>query len=49
MEAQKLSFSSKMPQFSKIFSFQANLAENSNSSVFEKISGFFSYFRLDTN
>ena len=47
--AQKMSFSSKLPQFSKNFSFHANLAENSNSSVFETIYGFFSSLRLDDN
>jgi hypothetical protein len=38
--AQKLSFSSKLPQFSINFKFRANLAENSNSSIFETIFGF---------
>jgi hypothetical protein len=45
--AQKVSFSSKLPRFSKNFSFQANLDENSNSSVFETISGFCSSLRVN--
>jgi hypothetical protein len=47
--AQKLSFNSKLPRFLKNFKFRANLAEKSNSFVFEMISGFFSSLRVDVN
>ena len=40
ISAHKMSFSSKLPRFSKNFSFQANLAENSNSYVFKTIYAF---------
>ena len=44
-----MSFSSKLPRFSKNSSFQANLAEKSNSYVFKMIFGVCSYIRLDSN
>ena len=47
--AQTLSFSSKLPRFSKKISIQANLAENLNSPVFEMIFGFCSSLPVDDN
>ena len=46
---QKMSFNSKLRRFSKNFSFQANLDENSNSFVLETISGFCSSLWIDSN
>ena len=47
--AQKLSFSTKQPRFLKKFNFQANLAKNSNSYVFETIFVFCSSIKVDVN
>jgi hypothetical protein len=49
ISAHNLSFSSKLPRFSRNFIIRANLAENSNSFVFEMISGFCSSLRVDSN
>ena len=47
--AQKLSFISKLPRFSRNFKLWANLAENSNSYVFETIYGFCLSLWVDAN
>ena len=49
ISAQKLSFNSKLPWFSKKISFQANLAENSYSFVSKIIYVFCSFIRVDDN